>query len=191
MYTATPLARIATAAALMAALTVGALQHTPSARADQPTRATGGGFYSGAFGRTLVTVSAIMQPDGRVNGHLEQQFSDLGLAVHGTVDCVCISSEPKGKGAVISGTITDIQKTNDTADALVGVHEGDRFVVKVVDNGEGKNAPAPDQVSATVFGTPALNCGSFPTLPLLPIDGGNYQMVGDPTCPPPGDIEVS
>src|SRR4051794_18598109 len=102
MYKATPLGRIATAAVLMASLSAGALQHPLTAKADQPTRATGGAFYSGIYGRTLVTVSAIKQADGRVNGHLEQQFSDLGLAVHGTVDCVCVSTEPKGKGAVIS-----------------------------------------------------------------------------------------
>jgi hypothetical protein len=190
MYTSSIAHRVSGAALLAAVLIAGAGQHAPSARADQPTRATGGGFYTGVYGHTLVTVSAIQQPDGRVNGHLEQQFSDLGLAVHGTVDCVCITSEALGKGAVISGTVTDIQKTNDAAAQQVSVHEGDRFVVKVVDNGEGKNAPAPDQVSLTVFG-PANSCGSFPTLPLISIDGGNYQVVGTPTCPPPSDIGVS
>jgi len=154
--------------------------HPAATRAAQPSRASGGGFYVGPEGRTTVALHALDHHNGNVQGEFEQQFHDLGFAVHGTVDCLCLYPAPNGgAGAVVSGVITNVQK----GAGPVPVQEGDRFLVELVDNGEGRKAP-PDQISPTLFGP--SDCHAAPALPLFPLAGGNFQVVGPADCPPPG-----
>src|SRR4051794_5623069 len=75
--------------------------HPAPTQADQPSRATVGGFYvDPALGRTTLAAHALDLHTGTIKGEFEQQYQDAGFAVHGTVDCLCIFPAPNGVGAV-------------------------------------------------------------------------------------------
>ena len=98
----------------------------------------------------------------RGQGHFQNHFT--GLRLHFVIDCLNV----QGNMATISGKLT--KSTNpDLQDAP--------FLLRVVDNGEGKNATA-DQASpiAIFLGAQVSTCNDTVTAPLFAIQGGNIQV---------------
>ena len=116
--------------------------------------------------RTLSFV-AIRHGDGQVSGQWELNNRANDTRLHGSVTCLTVI----GNRAWIGG-ITD-QSTNPTTP------EGSGVSWRVVDNGEGAEAP-PDQLSLTFVnlapGVPELRCRNAPPYPVLPVEAGNIQV---------------
>jgi hypothetical protein len=98
----------------------------------------------------------------RGQGHFYNHVS--GLRLHFAIDCLNV----QGNVATISGKLSS--STNpDLQDAP--------FLLRVVDNGEGRNAP-PDQASpiAVFLSGHAATCNELASGTLYPILGGNIQV---------------
>jgi len=170
--------------AILAALMLSVISEISGiARADQTitgTRVTGGGqftelFYG--FGLTTVTVHAVRHKDGTVTGQVEQQMPDIGVSLHGEVNCLHVV----GNRAYVSGVITKIQKSPDSGyGSLFSNLEGTSFILAVEDNGEGRNA-YPDQVSQIGIRFSPFDCADpsaqAEASSSMWLDRGNFQVV--------------
>lgn len=105
--------------------------------------------------------------DGTVKGSYEVRAHAFDIRLHGNIDCLSIS----GNSAIMSGVVTH----SNFPPFPVGIDAWFR----VVDNGEGANAPADEWTDLFVFST--NDCTSpepfdgFPA-PLIPIEAGNIQV---------------
>ena len=132
---------------------------------------TGGGQYTGGFGSTTVTVHAVRHADGTITGQYQQRNPDLGLRLHGSVDCVSTS----GNRVFVSGIISNVQNPG-----ITGIPEGAVFMLFVEDNGEGASAP-PDRISPFIYGVPPFSCTNAAIQDFLaartdPLESGNFQV---------------
>ena len=122
-------------------------------------------FFDNA--RQKYTNSIIRHADGSVSGQFEvQSEQEDGVRVHGRVLCVGVV----GNQAYVGGVVEQ-SSTPDIAD-------GTLLVWRIVDNGEGANAP-PDQTSDffSVNATQqAYHCATGFNLQLLPVLSGNMQV---------------
>lgn len=108
-------------------------------------RASGGGTVDTDFGRSDYAWHASIDGAGNVSGQFELHFTSTDANIHGDVTCLVVD----GNRAWLGGVVT---RTSDPS--LVA--DGQNFVWRAVDNGEGANA-APDQVSS-YFLTAANRC---------------------------------
>lgn len=147
------------AATLMAVLAAGALV---SAQGRITTSATGSGqvTINGALRTFAFTVNR--DATGTARGQLEVINRDQGLRVHATLNCLNVV----GNTAIISGQITD-SNTPAWEDAYVWL--------KVVDNGEGANAPS-DKLTLVYSVIPAFTCDYNASVPYLAVERGNIQI---------------
>lgn len=127
-------------------------------------RASGGGTTVELGEKSTFTFNAIQLKDGTVNGHLVYQIRGVDINIHMDIDCLNII----GNQATLSGTVTKV-----TGTAPGFIFEGQKGVFKVVDNGEGGDAP-PDLISDVFLFANARCSVPFP-FPYLPVDG-NIQV---------------
>ncbi len=110
--------------------------------------------------------SARKNASGAVSGNFESSSPGQDIRVHGNITCFTILAD--GKTAVFSGVVTQRAGTG-----LPGLYNvGDPIWGKMVDNGEGANAPA-DQFSdyfPSAFGCNNANIGLFN------LTNGNIQV---------------
>ena len=147
-----------------ASLALGLLLATTAGAQGIVASAQGGYQWAqdGRFRTIEFTAVRDSQNNQRGQGHFHNHFT--GLRLHFIIDCLNV----QGNMATISGTVA--KSTNpELQDAP--------FLLRVVDNGEGKNAAA-DLASpiAIFFGGEPSTCNMTLTAPLLPIQGGNIQV---------------
>ena len=104
--------------------------------------ATGSGQFRLADGnlRTF-TASAVKHADGTVSGQSQLKNRSNGITIHSSIDCLFID----GNLAIMSGVVTSSTSPNRPV--------GGGIIWAVIDNGQGKNAPA-DRVTFTFGGAP-------------------------------------
>ncbi len=132
--------------------------------------ATGSGLLKtlDAYGMPVYrtfTFNAVTHQDNSTSGHVQIQNRETGVTTHIRINCLYVTN---GKVARMTGVV---ERT--TAPEW----EGLPVWVKVVDNGEGKNAP-PDEITLVWFfysGAPSCTDPSWDA-PTAPIEGGNVQV---------------
>lgn len=124
--------------------------------------ASGGGTVLDYDGEKVTyAVTAQEMPDGSAKGELLVQRYDDRIQFKGTVTCLVVIDNR----AFISGTLTKAAPPFDHP----------RFAIALEDNGEGKNATAPDRVSSLAFpGDQSPNC--YNVSPGLDWTNGNAQV---------------
>jgi hypothetical protein len=143
------------------ALTIGLLSHPSGARANAAPSATGAGHFQVNGGlRTFSFTAHSTGPGTTAEGEAQLDNRGQGVFDHIHIDCMFIG----GHTADIGGTITS--SNNPTQ---VGLHG----VFSVIDNGQGKNAPA-DQM--TLFYIPDPGCIYHFTGLYYSIDGGSIHV---------------
>ncbi|MBI4893072.1 MAG: hypothetical protein HY821_20785 [Acidobacteria bacterium] len=111
------------------------------------------------------TFNAVTHQDNSTSGHVQIQNRETGATTHIKLNCLYVVD---GKVARMTGVVE--RTTNPD-------FEGLPVWVKVVDNGEGKNAP-PDEISLVWFfywDAPSCTDTSWDP-PTRPIEGGNVQV---------------
>ena len=103
-----------------------------------------------------------MDASGAVKGAAQFQHRDTGVRRHADVLYLAVSGGDAWIGAVIT-------QSDDPGDV------GQEIYFRVQDNGQGKKATGPDQVS-TVASGPAVTAVSMPDLGLIPWTNGNVQV---------------
>lgn len=133
--------------------------------AGGPSASGHGNLTIGGELRTF-SFTAVTHRDGTVTGQGQLNNRQQGVKLHLTIDCLLVS----GNTASVSGTVTSVS-------GPTAVQVGDRFIFRVVDNGEGSKAP-PDTISLVFSFPPSvmIDCKVPFVVPLLPIDGGNIQV---------------
>jgi hypothetical protein len=130
-------------------------------------RATGSGQLTiGGEGRTFA-FTAVRHADGTVSGEFQVFNRQQDIKAHAELTCLSIVGNQAWMGGVI---------TNSSEPTL----EGGETVFRVLDNGEGGNAP-PDMISLVQPGLPpgsaAAYCAAMPPFPdLIPVERGNVQV---------------
>lgn len=142
------------------------------------TRVTGGGQYlfSDRLGAGTVAVHAIRHNDGTVTGQVEQHYPDIGVSLHGEVNCLFVV----GNRAYVSGVITDVQQGLDNPYYSKGTY----FILAIEDNGEGRNPlyGYRDRVSLVVPSSNPLDCADpvaqgYADEFMNELTRGNFQVV--------------
>jgi hypothetical protein len=96
---------------------------------------------------TTFSYNATARADGTAHGQYQYNFRAADFRVHGTVTCASVAGNAGWVGGVIDGIFSA-----DPADqSLVGTE----IWWRVVDNGEGANAP-PDTTTSLLFAIPGL-----------------------------------
>jgi len=120
----------------------------------------------------IFTFHAVTHPNGSVSGNGVLKRNPGGAKFQFDIDCLSVD----GNVAIMSGTITKLP--------LAPEFEGQPFWFKVVDNGEGVNAP-PDEITFFYYCPPddpecvtdLGDCGiDHPENNLVPIEAGNIQV---------------
>ncbi len=147
---------------MMVMVSVGALSATAWAA---PSASGHGNLTVGGELRTF-SFTAVTQPNGRVTGEAQLKSRASGALIHAEINCLTVV----GNKAYIGGVV---RHSNNPL--LVGKPA----VFRVIDNGEGANAP-PDELSLFVtFVTPPSEDCNGPTVQSLatrPIEAGNIQV---------------
>ncbi len=129
---------------------------------------TGLGLHTDADAKRTFSYAAVKYADGTVKGEWEGYNRSLGPGARAHGDVLCF--EIKGNKAWIGGLIEQFP----TRPERVGLEFGWR----VIDNGQGANAP-PDQITRTLrIGAPASDfCTSAPDIGFLhDVEAGNIQV---------------
>lgn len=115
--------------------------------------------------------SAVERADGSVSGQFEFHARQLSVRVHGRVTCLSVV----GNTAWLGGVIERIVGT--FPNPVIG--PGTPAWWRVVDNGQGANAP-PDLISALgTMGDELAYCAARPAAPLFrPLEAGNIRVRG-------------
>ncbi len=140
------------------------------------TRAAGKGIVAQASGAGHITIggdlrtfsfTAQRDSDNNSRGQAELHNRSTDSSIHMKLNCLSVS----GNVATMSGVVTGSNVTG----APFG--EGNPVWFRVVDNGEGADAP-PDLISLVFFffGPPGLPCTSPLANATIPIEGGNIQV---------------
>jgi hypothetical protein len=144
--------RRGTLSALFGALIL-CLAGGPSALADSGGKVTGGGMYFNNTHPVILSVNAIQQKDGTVNGHFEQHNPDNNnLFVHGTVSCLDFVNDTT---VLVSGFLTDV---HNVPPGFEYIQPGAAFLLFIQDNGNGSGGPA-DRVSFYFVNDVPFPCG--------------------------------
>jgi hypothetical protein len=161
------------AALAAAALTI---MGAPSlALAGQPDSATGAGFF--ADSSRVFAFSSVRHLDGSVTGQ-GVLIRPGEVYFHFAINCLAIA--PDGKTATLEGVITANHWDGSDAD-----YSGNSCWFRVMDNGEGKKASGPDQMTFFYFNEFAVctedcvpaTCTDDPgPVSLYPINSGNIQV---------------
>jgi hypothetical protein len=141
------------------------------ALADQPASATGAGFFDNL--QRVFAFTATRHMDGSVVGQ-GVLIRPNTVIFHYSVNCLKVV----GNVATLSGVITNYKLFGSDEDFT-----GGHFWFRVVDNGEGRKAPADqmtlfwsDEPNCTVDCVPDCN-GDLPeALPPISINSGNIQV---------------
>ena len=147
------------AATLIAVLAAGGLV---TAQGRVLASATGSGHVT--INASLRTFAFTVKRDasGTASGQLELNNRDQGTRSHARLNCLNVV----GNTAIISGQIND-STSPAWEDAYVWL--------KVVDNGEGSNAPA-DKLTLVYSVIPAFTCDLDALVPFLDVEKGNIQI---------------
>ena len=131
--------------------------------------ATGQGRIEGTD--RVFAFNAVTHNDGSVTGQGQLTYTHNGndVRIHFSIDCISVEDNV----AIMSGTVTSSNV----------FESGGPCWFKVVDNGEGGNAP-PDEMTGFLFCQPndpdpqceELTCGNDLQLVLNPIENGNIQV---------------
>ena len=114
---------------------------------------------------TLRTFSfhASTDRNGNVSGSVNLHNRSLDVHTKASINCLSVT----GNIATMSGTITN------------GSNAGSPAIVRVIDNGEGSNAPE-DRISLLSVNTtpnaPPFNCTAILSFATFNIEGGNVQV---------------
>jgi len=135
-------------------LLIVACDHQPASLAESPQLAIGMG-NSGPSANGQATLPLWMYgarqsfsfharklEDGTVSGSLEAKSRGQDLEMHGDIDCLVVT----GNVAILGGLVTQVRAGPDFPFPIEWFDIGTRFWFKVVDNGEGYDAP-PDLFS--------------------------------------------
>jgi len=171
----TPLLLAAAFVACESAVDVMAPDSTPqfarSSRAPVAQASAGGKLDVSPFQAGLPPetygMSASVNADGNAKGQLALKFSLPDVKFHMEISCLSVA----GNQAWLGGTVTH---THDAATLPVGTS----FVWTVVDNGEGKKATGPDQMSFFIFADPSICEIRFDAGLLFDWLHGNIQVRG-------------
>jgi hypothetical protein len=150
---------IVSVAALISAITISADAIGPSA--------TGAGHFQTGSPPELRTFSFTARTDSSNNtiGQAQLDNRAQNAVDHLTINCLNVV----GNVATMSGVVE-----KSTVNGQPGFPKGTSILFRVVDNGEGANAPA-DEMSL-VYLNSGISCNAHVILPLNPIDGGNVQV---------------
>ena len=136
----------------------------PSAWAEGNPSASGHTNLTIAGGLQTYSFTAVQHKNGSVKGHLTLDSRAQEVIMQGAVTCLTIN----GNEAIIGGIVTHVTPNSDPFWFSV---EGQPFVFRVVDNGEGANDPT-DLASDLLIG----DCDVGPLLQLVPIEAGNINV---------------
>ena len=113
--------------------------------------------------------SASVDANGNAKGQASMKWTIPSVKLHMEISCLSVA----GNQAWVGGTVTH------THDETI-VAEGTHFVWSVVDNGEGKKASGPDQMSFFFFtGDPGTCNNQFDVGTPLDWQSGNVQVKGE------------
>lgn len=128
-----------------------------------------------AHGWRTFTIAAVERQDGSVSGQFEMHLRQLPVRIHGRITCIGV----RGNAAWLGGVI---QLIKGSFPGAPDIGPGTPIRIRVVDNGEGSNAPA-DLISGLGTFTGASEgvelgyCDTKPNQPaLFPLEAGNIQI---------------
>jgi hypothetical protein len=107
---------------------------------------------------------ARMDADGTVTGSLQADSRGQNARIFVDLNCLRFIGNDQ---ALVSGFVT---QSNNPAYSI-----GSAAIFRILDNGEGKQAP-PDLVSDIIVVAPVFNCTQNWNLPLVASSGGNIQV---------------
>jgi len=130
---------------------------------EKPAFATGSGIIRINGEVRNFTFNAHLDKDGVTRGRGQLHNRDQDVQMKFQIDCLMVW----GNVATMSGHYV---RSSDLS------LEGAPIWFRVVDNGEGENAP-PDEITLVVgFFGPGVSCREDYPLDLFPIEGGNIQV---------------
>jgi hypothetical protein len=128
-----------------------------------------------AHGWRTFTIAAVERQDGSVSGQFEMHLRQVPVRIHGRITCIGIQGNAAWLGGVIELMVGSFPVSP-------GPGPGTPIRIRVVDNGEGSNAPA-DLISGLGTFTGASEgvelayCDTKPNQPaLFPVEAGNIQV---------------
>jgi len=140
--------------------------------------ATGQGRIEGTD--RVFAFNAVTHNDGSVTGQGQLTYTHNGndIRIHFSIDCISVNNNV----ATMSGTVTSVTGLFQ-GNPPVPFQPGGPCWFRVVDNGEGGNAP-PDEMTGFLLCDPndpnpqceQLSCGNDIQLGLNPIENGNIQV---------------
>jgi hypothetical protein len=157
------------------ALGTPAIQAIPSGAIVRSVTGTGHFTSAAGFWRTF-SYAAREHADGSVSGMFEINLRGVGARAHGRVTCMGV----EGNAAWLGGVIEQV--VGAFPNPAVGVGTPVRW--RVVDNGEGANAPADlvsgfNTMAGASPGAELPHCATRPAFPALsPLEAGNVQVRG-------------
>ena len=124
--------------------------------------ATGSGHVVIADSLRTFAFNVNRDASGNARGQFEVNNRDQGIRSHGTLNCLNVV----GNTAIMSGQVTD---------STSAAWEDAYIWLKVVDNGEGRNAP-PDMLTLVFAVAPTFTCNFDAAVPYLNVEKGNVQI---------------
>lgn len=131
-----------------------------------------------AHGWRLFTITALEREDGSISGQFEIHLRQFPVRIHGRITCMAL----QGNAAWLGGVIELIDGSFPAPPGSIG--PGTPMRIRVVDNGEGSDAPT-DLISGLgTFGGRSEGveldyCATMPNQPMLnPVEAGNIQVRG-------------
>jgi hypothetical protein len=132
-----------------------------------------------AHGWRVFTITALEHEDGSVSGQFEMHLRQFPVRIHGRITCMGL----QGNAAWLGGVIELIDGSFPGPPGLL-IGPGTPMRIRVVDNGEGSDAPT-DLISGLgTFGGQSEGvelgyCATKPNQPMLnPVEAGNIQVRG-------------
>jgi hypothetical protein len=123
-------------------------------------------------------ITALEREDGSVSGQFEMHLRQFPVRIHGRITCIGV----QGNAAWLGGVIELIDGSFPAPPGSIG--PGTPIRIRVVDNGEGSDAPT-DLISGLgTFGGQSEGvelgyCATKPSQPMLnPVEAGNIQVRG-------------
>lgn len=171
-----PSRRLSVAVTILAS--IGILAGSVAASEAVDRAATGGGhFLFSGFLDVQFGFSAVAKADGSAQGSFHQSYTLNGLQTSYWGTVTCLSVDTATSRAWIGGVVTKVESDNPAARLV-----GEEVWFRVVDNGQGQDAPD----RSTVFGftplfeTSAAYCAARPwpadDARTWPVTAGNIQV---------------